>query len=341
MFRHKFSKKVTLGTDYSKFNHEQWQEYRSKLTTIGGSEVGAVLGIDKYTSPQELFYRKLGLYQKTFDYRLPMAMGTHFEPLIVELVRYHDYDEATFAEQIDKKIVVNQTKPLKKTLFSEDLPGYHLNIDGLVKMNGLKGFGVLEVKYMSQFVLDMWKDSIPPQYFAQAVVYAGALQLPYAVLAIQNGSHSLAVYVVENSTEIYNRWLPDLIAFRKRVDDAIEAIERCKEEHGLEITDADLYAVAGEFEPPVTPDSAKPYLEFMSERAIELETETVSLPTDEELKLITQFKEIKEKKKQTEELENYIRAVFVKRMTEDSIAKIDLGEQGSVTYRKGLRFNVK
>ncbi|MGB0817787.1 MAG: YqaJ viral recombinase family protein [Candidatus Puniceispirillaceae bacterium] len=61
----------------------QWHQLRSQ--TIGGSEVGIVLGCSPYGTLNELYHVKRGNFQNNFDNKL-MEWGRAFEPVIAALI---------------------------------------------------------------------------------------------------------------------------------------------------------------------------------------------------------------------------------------------------------------
>lgn len=65
-------------------NDEQWHKLRSQ--TIGGSEVGIVLGCSPYGTLNELFHVKRGNYQPDFEGNKLMQWGQAFEPVIATLI---------------------------------------------------------------------------------------------------------------------------------------------------------------------------------------------------------------------------------------------------------------
>jgi putative phage-type endonuclease len=65
-------------------NEEQWHRLRSK--TIGGSEVGIVLGCSPYGTLNELFHVKRGNFEPSFEGNKLMQWGQAFEPVIATLI---------------------------------------------------------------------------------------------------------------------------------------------------------------------------------------------------------------------------------------------------------------
>jgi len=65
-------------------NDEQWHKLRGQ--TIGGSEVGIVLGCSPYGTLNELYHVKKGNFQPSFEGNKLMQWGQAFEPVIATLI---------------------------------------------------------------------------------------------------------------------------------------------------------------------------------------------------------------------------------------------------------------
>lgn len=65
-----------------KMNHEQWLARRR--TGVAVSDLSAILGVNPYKTPIQVYMDKLGLVEETED-SLPMKLGRKLEPIIGEL----------------------------------------------------------------------------------------------------------------------------------------------------------------------------------------------------------------------------------------------------------------
>lgn len=95
----------------------EWYGIRNKY--LGASEIGALLGIDKYSNPKILLFQKLGFMRES---KTPnMILGAMFENDILEKFSYFEYDEDTTYENY------LQNRVLRKT--------YRVNNSYLLKIN--------------------------------------------------------------------------------------------------------------------------------------------------------------------------------------------------------------
>lgn len=328
---------VKIGQDVSKMSYQEWQAYRESLSSVGGSEIGAILGFDKYTSNVEMFYKKLGLFQKTWDYRLAPALGNHFEAKIVELMRYYDADEQQFAKNIDNKTVTMRTRVYKKTLFPLEFSGKaHLNLDAFINIPDRKGFGVLEVKRSSTFALDMHINRLNPSYLAQAIFYAGALGLPYSVLCVV-ADNAVEVFIIDSSPEQYEAFKPTVIDFIQRLSEARKILANLP----IDADESIKYASVAHLEPEPFDEQGAPYLQFLTERAKFIENETPLEGDVLDFEQAVAYMKIASSIKGLEDEKVSIKNYFLKRFLEADTTKIQIDGLGSVTNRKGLRFNLK
>ena len=78
-------------------NEEQWHEERKK--SIGGSEIGAILGYNNYKSPYAVYAEKLGL-SEGFEGNIATEVGNVLEPYI----RKKFPDLVKLKDQIEVKV---------------------------------------------------------------------------------------------------------------------------------------------------------------------------------------------------------------------------------------------
>lgn len=165
-----------------------------KNITIGSSEIGAVLGINQYKSPLQLWHEKLGLAPK-FEGNRFTKFGKHVESLVGELV----------GEDLNAKVISHN----KKTVHPE-FPFVTATPDFLLEMQGEEGQGVLEVKTS----LYRWTDGPPPSYVAQLQWQMEVLGLEWGYLGAMCGGNA------ENL---------EIIRFERDREFAKVAIEKAKE----------------------------------------------------------------------------------------------------------------
>ena len=130
--------------------HEEWLRYRKK--GIGGSDAGAICGVNKYRSAVSVFLDKTTEQTSEFDNEA-MRQGRDLEQYVAE----------RFCEETGKKV------RRANAIFSHsELPFMLANVDRLVVGENAG----LECKTASAFSADKWADgSIPPEYEVQCNHY--------------------------------------------------------------------------------------------------------------------------------------------------------------------------
>jgi putative phage-type endonuclease len=172
---------------------EEWLEIRKQ--GIGGSEIGSILGINKYSSKIDVYVSKnpegLPEYEKINSERSKkmeeseiVQMGHVLEPVIADLFRKKNPNI--------KVIETNKT-------FIRDGIGV-CNPDGFVKEG--EEYGILEIKTTSAFNKKEWEDGvIPNSYFAQVQWYLWVTGLKFAYIAVLIGGQEYMQYKIDRSEE--------------------------------------------------------------------------------------------------------------------------------------------
>lgn len=133
-------------------SEEEWLKIRDK--GIGGSDVGTILGYNKYKSSYTLFLEKTGR-QKADDLSENEAVqrGKKAEEHLVALCNVYNPEKEFFNPNV--------------TFQRKDKPWMLANIDGVSK--DLKEG--LEIKTACVRNMSEWRDSIPQTYYCQVMWY--------------------------------------------------------------------------------------------------------------------------------------------------------------------------
>lgn len=154
-------------------SREQWLEERKK--TVGGSEIGAILGMNPWQSAYSLWAERTGKVA-TFEGNLQTKVGTYLEDLVAKLFE----EESGFKVQRTNFIYRNDL-----------YPALHATPDRLLV--GRKAG--LECKTTSAFNAKKFRGTdFPGQYYAQAVQYMAVLDLPEWYIAVLVGNHEFHIY---------------------------------------------------------------------------------------------------------------------------------------------------
>ena len=181
--------------------HEEWLEERKK--SLGGSDVGAVLGMNEYSSPYTIWAEKTG--------KLPQFEGNEWTRLGNDL---EGYVAQRFCEVSGLK-VINDTATWRNSKY----PHLHANFDRRVV--GMKA-GV-ECKLTSEFNAKKYKNGeFPDRFYAQCVEYLCVTEFERWYLAVLIYGKGIRIYQM---TRIPNDVVPEWCEASVYVDDGeIEAL---------------------------------------------------------------------------------------------------------------------
>ena len=183
--------------------HEEWLEERKK--SLGGSDVGAVLGMNTYSSPYTVWAEKTG--------KLPPFEGNEWTRLGNDL---EYYVAERFCEASGLKVAKDNS-----TWRNSKYPHLHANIDR--KVVGMKA-GV-ECKLTSELNAKKYKNGeFPDRFYAQCVEYLCVTELEKWFLAVLIYGKGLKIYQM---TRIQNDVVPEWCEASVYVDDGeIEALAK-------------------------------------------------------------------------------------------------------------------
>lgn len=162
-------------------NRDEWLKQRSK--GLGGSDAGAVMGLNPYKSAYSLWAEKTGQISNVVEENEAIRLGNDLE----------DYVAKRFAEQENKKI-----KRSSYCYQSKEFPFMRANVDRLIVGEN----SALECKTANPFKDgDYSNDIIPPTYYCQCLHYmavCGFDRMYLAVLVFQKGFYT---YVIDRGNE--------------------------------------------------------------------------------------------------------------------------------------------
>ncbi|MEE3462461.1 MAG: YqaJ viral recombinase family protein, partial [Lachnospiraceae bacterium] len=185
-------------------SHEEWLRWRKK--GIGGSDVSAILGINKWTSAIELWLDKTNQKNDPVEVNEAMQWGTILEPII----RDH------FAAVTGKAVM-----EVKAMLQHPDYPFMLADVDG-VTTDDNGNPAILEIKTASEYKRDEWSDGVPTYYQTQVQHYLCVTGVSKAYVAVLIGGNSFRIYEVDADSEIQQM----LIAVEKNFWDKVQNMVR-------------------------------------------------------------------------------------------------------------------
>jgi len=153
-------------------------ETHDRATGIGGSEAGAVLGLNPWTTPLDVYLRKIGEAEE-FEGNAATFWGTKLEAVVAEVL----------AEKRGIKL-----RRRNATLRSDKYPWMTGHIDREVVGEKI----LVEIKTASQYTMDRWgpedTEEFPDEYKAQIEHYFELTGYEQALLAVLIGGRDFRVY---------------------------------------------------------------------------------------------------------------------------------------------------
>ncbi len=232
---------------------QQWLEQRR--TGIGGSDVSAILGLNKFKTALDLYRDKRGETDLDDGQSEPAYWGTVLEDVVA--------DEYARRE--------GRTVQRVNTMMRHPSHDFAIaNIDRAVvrdgkraRWNGVKLLGtdrILECKTANGFAAQQWgepgSDYVPQPYLVQCQWYMAITDTARTDLAVLIGGQDFRVYRIPRDDELIDILLTEAAAFWQRVQDGIppdpqseaEARQRWAEhQQGREIeADEELARIASE-----------------------------------------------------------------------------------------------
>ena len=156
-------------------------DYSGRNKGIGGSDAGAVLGVNPYRSAKAVWQEKVGIKKPaSLSHLKKIQWGNKLEPTIVQF-----YSESTGYKVITED--VTHYHPEHEFMFA--------HVDGFVPEKNR----VLEIKTSSNE--KMWADGVPDYYKAQCLHYCTVLGVTDADLAVLINGHDFRVYKLKFTQE--------------------------------------------------------------------------------------------------------------------------------------------
>lgn len=146
-------------------NEKDWLELRTK--GIGGSDIGAIMGLNKYTSPLQIYKQKVEGYVKDLSDNVNVKKGKDLEDFIlVNYVKPHFLKQGYIVHKPDFMII------------NSDMDFIRANVDGIgcsvVKKASANNI-IIEIKYVSEHAEVNWNGDeycgVPASYYAQVQLY--------------------------------------------------------------------------------------------------------------------------------------------------------------------------
>lgn len=169
----------------SKLDRDEWRMVRQN--GIGGSDIGAIMGFNKWSSPLTVWLQKTGELPPSEE-NMYMKMGHLLEPVVANL----------FAEEHPELKVLRNNFLLQHDTIDCMLA----NIDREL-VCAFRGRGILEVKTASDWNKHLWTEtSVPESYMLQLQHYLAVTGYRFGYFAVLIGGNDYRSYYVERDDEL-------------------------------------------------------------------------------------------------------------------------------------------
>lgn len=172
---------------------------------IGGSDVGAICGVNNYSSARLIYLQKTGQYEDGVNEPNEaslerMYFGHLLEPVVAD----------EFARRTGKNVIVSPA-----TLVHKKYPWAIANVDRLIVDDNGVPYGILECKTASEYMNENWDEGdIPTSYIYQLQWYLWITGLEYGAFACLVGGNKFYYYdTFRNDELIENEIFPKIDKF--------------------------------------------------------------------------------------------------------------------------------
>lgn len=180
-----------------------------KNYTISGTEISAILGLNPYMAPMDLYMRKLGLIDPPEENEA-MKWGIAAEHVVAR--RYAKETGSRLYPEVD--VGFDYSEPLYHPEHSwwRGTPDRSIAFKASGPVEGL-----LEIKIVGERMAYQWGDppdgDVPEQYLTQCAWYMPLLGVEWADLAVQIGNRDYRVYRINRDRELEDQLRDAALAF--------------------------------------------------------------------------------------------------------------------------------
>lgn len=183
-------------------SREDWLAYRH--SGIGASEVGAILGLDDYTSSLELFYYKCGETSRFDVQSMAAFMGINLQDLAADLWQHWDGTADGMIANFQAGRIVRKCRRVNSFIRNPRYPWLYVSLDRVINKHAGKEEGTLEIKTIGGWESDKWEAGLPPKYVTQVQTQMLVPEFEYGEMAVLQDGRIFDVLPFEPSADIMN-----------------------------------------------------------------------------------------------------------------------------------------
>ena len=173
-------------------------------TTIGGSEISAVIGINRWKTPLALWAEKTGALEvKDISEVDAVKLGTELEDFV--------------AQKFSKETGLS-VRRTPKTYYHKENARLRANVDRIITGTD----ELLECKTASAYKVKEWRDDVPVEYILQVVWYLGITGRKKGYIAVLVGGQKFIWKEILADEKLFQDLVRQAENFLKLVDDKIQ-----------------------------------------------------------------------------------------------------------------------
>jgi predicted phage-related endonuclease len=202
----------------------EWLQARTN--SVGASDIGTIMGLNKYMSVAELWGEKVKILTRNTMISQPILWGNIMESHIAEMYKTAVFDQNG---ELDATATQNNTKrvrwihnPGHTLYYQSEYPRFTATPDRFIRELGMIGKGVVEIKTLGVLESGDWEASVPPQYATQLQWQMLCTGCQWGKLVILKGGNYLQVFHVERDQELIDLLIDKATQFLHWVDNSIE-----------------------------------------------------------------------------------------------------------------------
>jgi putative phage-type endonuclease len=182
--------------DIKNMTHEQWLGERRK--GIGGSDIGAIMGVNPYKSALEVWYDKVKGKKEEEKENIPAELGLYLE----------DYLSGKFIKWFAKNHNGAIIKPERMSYMLQhpDYPFIRVNLDFMFDDPSILGTAAIECKTTNEFSRSQWdEEDLPDSYYLQAQQQLAVTGWQKVYMPCLIGNRKIVVKEIPRNEEIIEK----------------------------------------------------------------------------------------------------------------------------------------
>lgn len=314
---------------------DDWLRFRKR--GIGASEVGAIMGLNQYTSSIQLFYEKIGEGLQFKVENIAMFNGKELESYVANMWQYWSGTEDSMIQNFRNGNKVRRMQRVNAYIQNPKWPWLFVSLDRKIN-KGTRGYeGALEIKTIAGYEANKWEGGIPPSHIIQVQTQCMVCEFSFGELATMRDGRFFDVYEFLNMPNIQEAIVDQTHDFWEKVERGRMILtQRFEAQHSYNMKAVEeLTQELHSLEPE--PDGSESFENFLKERY------TIARPGERE-GTIVELEAAKDHatiKQQMKELE--IKARFKENYLKNQLKEmtcLNFGSEGRVSWnanKNGVR----